>query len=125
MSGGGADLIVERIESDTRPMATVVDLPIGRAIRAGSDEAFIRPARWDAALSKAGVPIRQLLIGENVRDWGESAPDLVIYPYVDGSASSTVDDDLWPLRTMLAMMLELDESSLAESRTSTAGAPTG
>ena len=70
LSGGGANVVVSLIEAGASPMSAQIDPPVGRAVRAGADEGFLRPVRWAERLATIGVPTRDLLTGENVRDFG-------------------------------------------------------
>lgn len=103
LAGGGAVDLKRKIESAcSRRLSESISPPIGRAIRAGSDEAFIRPAshtRW-----RGDSYCRPVLLGEEIRDWSENCEKLILYPYVFGANKVRSDfppDELWHLRTQL------------------------
>jgi len=77
MSGGGADQLLARVERERNPMEGAIEPPIGRAIRAGADEAYLRPVRW--SVSHAATP--PLLRGEGVRNWSAEPDWSMTFPY--------------------------------------------
>ncbi|MGV0850448.1 BREX-2 system adenine-specific DNA-methyltransferase PglX [Mycolicibacterium phlei] len=104
LTGGGALELKRQIESAAvGRLEERISPPIGRAIRAGSDEAFIRPQalrRW-----RSDSRCKPLLLGEEVRDWSEQCEYLILYPYMLGNAELRSDfppAELWPLRTQLS-----------------------
>ena len=106
LSGGGAVQLVAALESmSSAHLASKIVPPIGRAIRAGSDEAFTRPLSWKPRNADLQSRLRALLTGEDVRDW-VGCPELnILYPYIYGTGSRLDDgisSELWPLRTTLA-----------------------
>ena len=102
LSGGAAEQVSNVIATGRMTLSECIVPPIGRAIRAGADEVYMRPQRLSGALGRKGVSTRSLLTGEHVRDWSETAPDLMIYPYGDLEAIAQADDVLWSFRTTLA-----------------------
>uniref|UniRef100_A0AAU2JW73 site-specific DNA-methyltransferase (adenine-specific) n=1 Tax=Streptomyces sp. NBC_00049 TaxID=2903617 RepID=A0AAU2JW73_9ACTN len=102
VSGGGAGLLAERIASDTVPMERRISKPIGRAIRAGADEAYMRPVRVTYQTRAGKRALRPLLLGEVVRDW-RGEPDVAIWnPDSKAVAEEGLSDELWPWRATLA-----------------------
>ncbi len=103
LSGGGAVDLTKRIEADSNDLAQYISLPVGRSIRAGADEAYLRPGSYVSRHSRQ--TFRNLVLGENVRDWSEQGHDYVLYPY-DYGTSNVVDKteppELWMWRTTLA-----------------------
>ncbi|MFF5171349.1 BREX-2 system adenine-specific DNA-methyltransferase PglX [Micromonospora sp. NPDC000089] len=102
LSGGGAGDLLAELEADSIKMARVIDLPVGRAIRAGSDEAFMRPLGRKLRTSANPDALRPLLIGEVVRDWDSSPEDVIWYPYDASLDENGLSVELWPWRPMLA-----------------------
>ncbi|WP_102140890.1 BREX-2 system adenine-specific DNA-methyltransferase PglX [Mycobacterium hubeiense] len=103
LTGGGAVRLRSAIESGcASTLNQRISPPIGRAIRAGSDEAFIRRAnlpRW-----KNDHHCLPVLLGEEIRDWIGSRNHRILYPYIFGSDELRTDfppQELWPLRTQL------------------------
>lgn len=103
LTGGGAVGLKSTIQVRcSAKLEHFISPPIGRAIRAGSDEAFLRPAslpRWNA--DPDCLPV---LLGEDVRDWFGRYESLIFYPYVLGTGSvrnGFPPRELWPLRTPL------------------------
>jgi hypothetical protein len=106
LTGGGAVQLLELLGSGSpRQISRVISPPIGRSIRAGADEAFVRPIHWYPRDPELRGRMRPLLTGEDVRDWS-GLPDLnIYYPYVYGTATKLdggLSRELWPLRTLLA-----------------------
>ena len=103
LTGGAAVEVKRAIESIAKnSLRDVIEPPIGRGIRAGSDEAFVRPAalpRW--CNDENFFPV---LLGEEVRDWCGQSDNVIYYPYVFGSKNlrpTPPPRELWPLRTQL------------------------
>jgi hypothetical protein len=100
IGGGGAAELKELLDTRGAPLERHVELPIGRSIRAGADEAFMAdPVR---ARHSGATEFRGLAIGEEVRDWGNSPSAAIWYPYDASSAESPFLRQLWPLRSLLA-----------------------
>lgn len=96
LSGGGAADLVERIEDGHAPLMSRVRPPIGGAIRAGADEAFMRPvSRADA--ERGLLP---LVRGDVVRDWDHSPEESIWYPY--RTSPRGLRRELWRWREMLS-----------------------
>ncbi|MEU8189581.1 BREX-2 system adenine-specific DNA-methyltransferase PglX [Micromonospora carbonacea] len=102
LSGGGAGDLVVAIEAGSVKMSNLIELPVGRAIRAGSDEAFMRPIGRTLRTSADPDALRPLLIGEVVRDWRSSPEDTIWYPYAASLDEAGLSVELWPWRSMLA-----------------------
>ncbi|MFI2435757.1 BREX-2 system adenine-specific DNA-methyltransferase PglX [Streptomyces sp. NPDC018693] len=102
VSGGGAGQLLERISVERPVLRQRIAPPIGRAIRAGADEAFMRPTRatYQTRVDREGL--RPFLIGEIVRDWS-GIPNAAIWdPYSSAVAGGALAEELWPWRTLLA-----------------------
>ncbi|MEU3423705.1 BREX-2 system adenine-specific DNA-methyltransferase PglX [Streptomyces murinus] len=102
LADGGAELNEQLSSGDTRPLKAVIEPPIGRAIRAGADEAYIRPLRPTFRTVTDRSALRPLMKGNNVRDWIAAPEEVIWYPYVAGVDLDNLRTDLWPLRAMLA-----------------------
>ncbi|MFF3865452.1 BREX-2 system adenine-specific DNA-methyltransferase PglX [Micromonospora sp. NPDC001898] len=102
LSGGGAGDLVAALEADATKMSKLIDLPVGRAIRAGADEAFMRPLGRKLQTSANSDALRPLLIGEAVRDWNSSPEDAIWYPYDAALDEAGLSVELWPWKAMLA-----------------------
>lgn len=105
LSGGGAVGLVNEIETKRDRLETIISPPIGRSVRAGADEAFMRPAQGIGTKHIPRDQTRPLVIGENVRDWAETISDVIYYPYAYGTSDLAVTqppEQLWPWRTLLA-----------------------
>ncbi|WP_241474728.1 BREX-2 system adenine-specific DNA-methyltransferase PglX [Nocardiopsis xinjiangensis] len=103
LSGGGAAAAVQEIESGSLAFHKRIEMPVGRAIRAGADEAYMRPARSTYAPLGADRGLKGLAVGEVVRDWDLSPSERIWYPYaVSDECLSRIKLELWPLRSVLA-----------------------
>lgn len=105
LTGGGASELGATIESSKRHLADFIQPPIGGSIRAGADEAFMRPIAWTTKTDELASRLRPLVMGDMVRDW-TSAPDTsIVFPYSYPDGDPDGDDlhrELWPWRTVLA-----------------------
>ena len=105
LAGGGAIDLISKIESVPSRLSKHISPPIGRSIRAGADEAFIRPMNWRPHNHNLQRRLRPLLSGEDVRDWSGAPSMNIYYPYVYGTADRLdggISKELWPYRTYLA-----------------------
>ncbi|MFB6518831.1 BREX-2 system adenine-specific DNA-methyltransferase PglX [Streptomyces sp. NPDC056401] len=102
LSGGGAGPLTERIFAGSIPMERRIVKPIGRAIRAGADEAYMRPLRTTYRPRTDASALSPLLVGEVVRDW-RAKPDIAIWnPNSRSVAEGRFGEELWPWRATLA-----------------------
>ncbi len=104
LSGGGAAALAKQIESGSSSgLASVLDRPIGGAIRAGADEVYMRPR---ALASEQGLTeyVRKFVLGENVRDWRDAGSESILFPYdaLTLRSVTALDATLWPWRTTLS-----------------------
>jgi hypothetical protein len=106
LSGGGAVQLIKTIEAATSSrLSSKIAPPIGRAVRVGADEAFIRPLNWKPRIKNLPGQLRPLLTGEDVRDWIGRPEVNILYPYIYGTGDQLdngLSSELWPLRTTLA-----------------------
>ena len=106
LSGGGAVQLIEALVAASQaPLSSKIAPPIGRSIRAGADEAFVRPLSWKPRNADLEIYLRALVTGEDVRDW-VACPELnILYPYIYGTGSrldNGLNSELWPLKAVLA-----------------------
>ncbi|MEE4595281.1 BREX-2 system adenine-specific DNA-methyltransferase PglX [Streptomyces sp. DSM 41524] len=101
LTDGGLELVEQLGEPSTFPMKAVIEPPIGRAIRAGADEAYIRPLRLTYRTATGKNGLRPLMVGEIVRDWGAEPEEAIWYPYAEQLQAGEIETELWPLRRIL------------------------
>ncbi|MEW2442731.1 BREX-2 system adenine-specific DNA-methyltransferase PglX [Micromonospora marina] len=102
LAGGGASDLVNSIEMAGVRMARLIDLPVGRAIRAGADEAFMRPLSRRVRGDSDCRALRPLVVGEIVRDWNCTPVDSIWYPYDSALGEQGLANELWCWRELLA-----------------------
>jgi len=105
LSGGGSANLTMAIEQASRPLSALIQAPIGGGIRAGSDEAYMRPVAWRPRKKSLQDRLRPLVLGDIVRDWRAVPDDQIYFPYVYGTGTPEaggLEEELWPWRTMLA-----------------------
>ncbi|WP_211267357.1 BREX-2 system adenine-specific DNA-methyltransferase PglX [Nonomuraea candida] len=103
LSGGGPASVMNRIRSASGGhLEDFIEMPIGRSIRSGSDEAFIRPRRSTLHLVAESSSLKPIISGLDVRDWIALPKELILYPYSCNLSESKFTRELWPLRTLLA-----------------------
>jgi hypothetical protein len=126
LSGGGALQLLKAIEShSTATLASLIVKPIGRSIRAGSNDAFIRPFDWAIRNPKVADRIRPLLAGDDVRNWTASPGEGIIYPYLYGTnrrVDNGISSELWPYRSLLSARGTFSGDMADAGRTSMPGA---
>ncbi|TDP30804.1 BREX-2 system adenine-specific DNA-methyltransferase PglX [Nocardia ignorata] len=99
LADGGLELVEQLEPADVTRMRQVIAPPIGRAIRAGADEAYVRPLRDSFRTSVDTAALRPLVTGDIVRDWNAPTAERIFFPY--GDEAARIDVELWPLRRML------------------------
>ncbi|MGW4686121.1 BREX-2 system adenine-specific DNA-methyltransferase PglX [Streptomyces sp. NPDC004244] len=101
LAAGGLEMVEQLGKASTQPMKRAIEPPIGRAIRAGADEAYIRPLRSTFRTIANRKGLRPLVNGEIVRDWGAEPEEAIWFPYANELASDGLSIELWPLRRLL------------------------
>lgn len=102
LSGGGVAPLAARLHVGGGQLVDRISPGIGRAVRIGSDDAFIR-RRLGNARRENRERLRPYLQGEDVRDWDAHPESLVWYPYEnDHPVAGKLPEELWVMRTMLA-----------------------
>ncbi|MFF3731995.1 BREX-2 system adenine-specific DNA-methyltransferase PglX [Streptomyces sp. NPDC002476] len=101
LTDGGLEMVEQLEKASTRTLKQVITPPIGRAIRAGADEAYVRPLRnaYQTTADRRGL--RPLMIGEAVRDWQGQPEEAIWFPYTKDFDSDYLAIELWPLRRVL------------------------
>ena len=104
LQGGVAPLVTAVLQKDSyEALDKRIDM-IGGAIRAGADDAFMRPParstdpRWSAA------PVRSFVLGDSLRDWNQTPSQDILFPYPGDlrPVGEGLAEVLWPWRTLLA-----------------------
>ncbi|MEU0337990.1 BREX-2 system adenine-specific DNA-methyltransferase PglX [Streptomyces bobili] len=101
LADGGLELVEQLEKGSKHSLRAAIEPPIGRAIRAGADEAYIRPLRDTYHTVASRVGLRPLMAGEVVRDWNAVPEEAIWFPYADELAPSDLARELWPLRRLL------------------------
>jgi len=104
LSGGGASELFASLETHGKEtLAAAVDMPIGRAVRTGSDDAFFRPQHVIGRMAASAEAFRPFLEGSSIRDWSKSCTGRLLYPYgLRPEVEAAATQVLWPWRTALA-----------------------
>ncbi|WP_430741860.1 BREX-2 system adenine-specific DNA-methyltransferase PglX [Streptomyces sp. P13-3-3] len=101
LSDGGLEMVEQLEKGSNFSLKSEIEPPIGRAIRAGADEAYIRPMRATYRADSNRVGLRPLMTGEIVRDWNASPDEAIWFPYANELAPGDLARELWPLRRLL------------------------
>ena len=101
IGGGGAADLKEQIEAAGLGLITVIEPPIGRAVRIAEEEAFMFDSVRKRHSHATNEELRGFLLGEKIRDWQSSHEWWVWYPYCEASRESRILRDLWQWRTTL------------------------
>ncbi|MFD6832912.1 BREX-2 system adenine-specific DNA-methyltransferase PglX [Streptomyces diastaticus] len=103
LTNGGHEILEHLNSASTQILKSAIEPPIGRAIRAGSDEAYVRPLRATFRTKCSPRELRPLLTGEAVRDWNATPGEAILFPYAPEVEHSQLPEELWPLRTPLTV----------------------
>ncbi|MBY8341638.1 BREX-2 system adenine-specific DNA-methyltransferase PglX [Streptomyces spinosirectus] len=101
LSDGGIEVMGQMAKAGDRSLKSIIEPPIGRAIRAGADEAYLRPSRRTYRTVTGPEGLRPLMVGEVVRDWDANPTESIWYPYAPNIDTRSLEVDLWPLRRVL------------------------
>lgn len=101
LSDGGLEMVEGIEKTGYAKLTSAISPPIGRAIRSGADDAFIRPIQATLKDKAKSAGMRPLLTGEDVRDWGANPKELIWYPYDSKLNTEEFFHQLWPLRRTL------------------------
>ena len=105
LSGGGAGELMRSLESSGYRLVGYISPPIGGSIRAGADEAFMRPFHYFSRKPRLRERMRELVTGDVVRDWSMGVDVGILFPYAYGSGRREAGElprELWPWRALLA-----------------------
>lgn len=101
MGGGGAAEVQEGIEEIGPPLTTAVS-EIGFGCIISEEEAFSIAGRRD--VPPGSVPTRQVVVGEEVRDWSVQRSSTILFPYDSNiclKVSRQIERALWPWKALL------------------------
>ncbi|MFD7965289.1 BREX-2 system adenine-specific DNA-methyltransferase PglX [Streptomyces zaomyceticus] len=98
---GGLEMFTRINDVGVRRLKAAIIPPIGRAIRAGSDEAYIRPLRSTYRTFANRDGLRPLMAGDIVRDWDASPEEAIWFPYGKEIDPGELRRELWHLRRVL------------------------
>ncbi|MET8974379.1 BREX-2 system adenine-specific DNA-methyltransferase PglX [Streptomyces sp. NPDC004539] len=101
LSAGGVEMLEQLTKALHHRVGQVVEPPIGRAIRAGADEAYMRPLRGNYRTIADRRALRPLMTGEIVRDWGANPKEAIWFPYAEEINEPDFEMELWPLKRVL------------------------
>ncbi|WNO65378.1 BREX-2 system adenine-specific DNA-methyltransferase PglX [Streptomyces sp. AM2-3-1] len=108
LSGGGAGALQGRIEAAAQLRLEARAESIGRTTASGADDAFFLPNLTTARRLREDDAVRDLVIGDRLRDYSFSQPVQIRNPYTDRAnsepvapMSSIVQRALWPHRALL------------------------
>ncbi|MFJ2716745.1 BREX-2 system adenine-specific DNA-methyltransferase PglX [Streptomyces sp. NPDC087437] len=101
LADGGLEMVEQLEKASTRTLKAAINPPIGRAIRAGADEAYVRPLRKTYQTIADRKGLRPLMNGEAVRDWQAEPEESIWFPYENTLKSGYLAAELWSLRSTL------------------------
>jgi hypothetical protein len=101
LTDGGLEMVEQITLAGQQRVKEVVDPPIGRGVRVGADEAYVRPLRKTLKTRANRSGLRPLLAGEVVRDWSAQPEEGIWYPYGENLKKSDLEEELWSLRRIL------------------------
>jgi hypothetical protein len=112
LGGGGAAELKALLEHKAEQrLATLVELPIGRGARMGSDSVLVLPAANMRRMTGSDSWWRPILTGDTLRDWSIGDYDFAFFPYDPENGLKARNEEqlresgpfphLWKFRTLL------------------------
>lgn len=107
LGGGGVGDVMSLLERSVERLSQYLQGAIGFASFPGLDDAFLGPPDWFPRVGIADGLRRPLVIGEVVRDWGESIEEHALVPYDESNLPVPLNEDqpwarhLWTVRRNL------------------------
>ena len=114
LGGGGAGDVQATIESQASRLAKHIR-EIGFGCIISEEEAFIVEGRHD--VSASALPTREIVIGEQVREWCVQPAGKIIFPYdesIQFFVNAEISRALWQFRTVLLARRDFGNRSYAE-----------
>ncbi|MET8346490.1 BREX-2 system adenine-specific DNA-methyltransferase PglX [Streptomyces microflavus] len=101
LANGGLELINHLAASSAGKLREMIEPPIGRAVRVGADDAFIRPMHQTHQRKTGKRGLRPFMTGDAVRDWRANPTEEIWFPYDPDADQVDLLNELWPLRRLL------------------------
>ncbi|MEU8678133.1 BREX-2 system adenine-specific DNA-methyltransferase PglX [Streptomyces sp. NPDC048560] len=122
LSGGGAKDLEESLRvSSTLPLGKIVE-SVGRTTSTGEDDLYFLPNLQTARRLKNSEYVRELVVGDSVRDFSANTSVWVRNPYEDQQnkepilESHPLAKDLWIARTLLGRRLIFGKTMIENGR---------
>lgn len=108
LSGGGASDVFSLISSQKISLGDKIE-SVGRTTNTGMDDAYFLPDHQDSVRLGNSFRVREVVIGESVRDFRIGRSVTARYPYLDAIGNDPVEEtdflvsvSLWPYRETLS-----------------------
>jgi hypothetical protein len=121
LSGGGASDVMARCDQQDHRLQEVIHGAIGFASFPGQDDVFFMSHSWFRQRPEASPLLRELVVGEVVRDWAETIERPALVPYDSKQSPIPFDPDsdwsrhLWSMKTILGATAGFDGTTRADS----------
>jgi hypothetical protein len=102
LANGGLEMIEHLKRNGVRRLRDAINPPIGRAVRVGADEAYLRPLRATYRTTADRHGLRPFMTGDAVRDWRADPHEAIWFPYGSDLNKADLQSELWPMRRLLA-----------------------
>ncbi|GAA1843342.1 BREX-2 system adenine-specific DNA-methyltransferase PglX [Asanoa iriomotensis] len=105
LSGGGASDVMGRINSASSTSLSDIDAVVGFYAITGADDAYFLPT-VETARRLGDLPVRWMIEGDEVRDYGLNPGNLAVWPYDDSLRvvdylAPKLEQFLWPSKPIL------------------------
>ncbi|WP_330281721.1 BREX-2 system adenine-specific DNA-methyltransferase PglX [Streptomyces sp. NBC_00588] len=101
LADGGLEMVDQLSQASNQVLKSVIEPPIGRAVRVGADGAYLRPLRTSYQTRADRRGLLPFLTGDVVRDWASRPEEAIWFPYVPGFNVASLASELWPMRRLL------------------------
>ncbi|MER5216317.1 BREX-2 system adenine-specific DNA-methyltransferase PglX [Streptomyces sp. NPDC002838] len=122
LSGGGAKDLEEALRTSAKSTVGDIAESVGRTTSTGEDDLYFLPNLQTARRLKNVECVRELIVGESVRDFSLNTSVWVRNPYVDQQNKEPVPEshplakDLWMARTLLGRRLIFGKTMIENGR---------
>jgi hypothetical protein len=123
LSGGGANELIGVIQQSGRQqISDLLAMRAGFASFPGADDVFMQQRHWAAQHDLKAPIVRDIIVGDVVRDWGEQPGPIALVPYDINQMPVALDEGsrwaryLWPFRVITESVIGFGGSTRKDDK---------